>query len=157
MTYSPLLNKSRFIILDAIKSGELLWISKFLLAFRPLRTSNSNDKRLIALCFVVIAKNNSPDCFCTLLFKSALSVICLKGFVGTKCRNSGTSMLAYVSEAPAWRWQGSVPYTMAQVQSTKSQFLRQEHKKREAGICSCISQDKSATICVCLAQCFGHR
>ena len=33
-----------------------------------------------------------------------------QGFVGTKCRNSGTSMLAYKSEAPAWRRQGSVPY-----------------------------------------------
>lgn len=43
-----------------------------LLVLRPLRTSNSNDKRLIAICFVVIAKNNSLDCFCSLLFKSLL-------------------------------------------------------------------------------------
>ena len=128
-----------------------------LLALRPLRRSNSNDKRLIALCFAVIAKNNSLDCFCTLLFKLSLSVICFQGFVGTKCRNSGTSMLACVSEAPAWRWQGSVPYTMAQEQSTKIPISPPRNKDREAGICSCISQDKSATICVCLAQCFGHR
>ena len=29
-----------------------------LLALRPLRTSNSNDMRLIALCFVVIVKKD---------------------------------------------------------------------------------------------------
>ena len=43
-------------------------------------------------------------------------------------------MLAYVSEAPAWRWQGSVPYTMAQVQSTKipiSPPRAQEKKSRD--------------------------
>lgn len=31
-------------------------------AHRPLHTDNSNDKRLIVLCFVVIATNNSLDC-----------------------------------------------------------------------------------------------
>ena len=56
-----------------------------LLALRPLRTSNSNDKRLIALCFVVIAKNNSLDCFCMLLFKTSLSFISRQGFVLALC------------------------------------------------------------------------
>ena len=111
-----------------------------LLALRPLRTSNSNDKRLISLCFVVIAKNNSLDCFYTLSFKLSLPVICFQGFVGTKCRNSGTGMLAYKSEAPAWRWQGSVPYTMAQVQSTKIPAKRQ--KKGHQSRCPFILAEK---------------
>ena len=102
-----------------------------LLALRPLRTSNSNDKRLISLCFVVIAKNNSLDCFCSLLFKLSSSVICLQGFVGTKCRNSGTRMLAYVSEAPAWRGRVQCHSSMAQVQSTKIPAKRQKKGHRE--------------------------
>ena len=81
----------------------------------------------------VNVKNNSQDCFYTLLFKSALSAICLQGFVGTKCRNSGTSMLAYMSEAPAWRRQGSVPYTMAQVQSTKIPISPPRAQKEKQG------------------------
>ena len=35
----------------------VLFNASVLLTLRPLRTSNSNDKRLIPLCFVVIAKN----------------------------------------------------------------------------------------------------
>ena len=111
-----------------------------LLELRPLRTSNSNDKRLIALCFVVIAKNNSLDCFCALLFKTSLSVVCLQGFVGTKCRNSGTSMLAYVSKAPAWRGRVQCHITMAQVQSTKIPAKRQ--KKGHHSRCPFILAEK---------------
>ena len=125
---------------------DYMCMSCSMLRSRPFRTSNSNGKRLISLCFVVIAKNNSLDCFCTLLFKLSLSVFCPQGFVGTKCRNSGTSMLACVSGAPAWRWQGSVPYTMAQVRSTKIPISPPRNKDREAGICSCSLRVKSACL-----------
>ena len=42
-------------------------------------------------------------------------------------------MLAYVSEVLAWRCQGSVPYTMAQVQRTKIPAKRQETKIEKQG------------------------
>ena len=101
-----------------------------MLALRPLRTSNSNDKRLVALCFVVIAKNNSLDCFYTLLFKLSVSIICFQGFVGTKCRNSGTSMLACVSEAPAWRGRVQCHTQWHRCKAPKS--LRNDKKKDSA-------------------------
>lgn len=113
----------------------------FVLAFRKTRV------RLyvyVLLNASGIAKNNSLDCFCALLFKSSLSVVCFQGFVGTKCRNSGTSMLAYVSGAPAWRGRVQCHIVMAQVQSTKIPISPPRNKDREAGICSCSLRVKSA-------------
>ena len=68
--------------------------------------------------------------FLTLLFKLSLSVVCLQGFVGTKCRNSGTSMLAYVSEAPAWRGRVQCHTQWHRCKAPKS--LRNDKKKDSA-------------------------